>query len=117
MCINSLSIKYPNQFEHHNRTSPTNFKLFLERQFLPWIVNIGTPELRKRAIDLFPNPLVQTMRMITDVMEETSREIFLEKKSGLERGDDSVVNQVGRGKDIMSILCKSSFLIFATNQC
>ncbi|PAV20282.1 cytochrome P450 [Pyrrhoderma noxium] len=88
--------------------SPTNFKLFLERQFLPWIVNIGTPELRKRAIDLFPNPLVQTMRMITDVMEETSRKIFMEKKSGLERGDDSVVNQVGRGKDIMSILLKAN---------
>lgn len=40
----------------------------------------------------------------TNTMDEMSRNIFYEKKAALKKGDDSVVHQIGEGRDIMSIL-------------
>lgn len=39
-----------------------------------------------------------------DIMDFTSREIYAEKTGALARGDEAVVRQIGKGKDIMSIL-------------
>lgn len=43
-------------------------------------------------------------REIVSTMDEHSRQIFNSKKAALERGDESVVQQLGEGRDIMSIL-------------
>lgn len=37
-------------------------------------------------------------------MDETSKKIFYLKKAALEKGDDTVVQQIGEGRDIMSVL-------------
>jgi hypothetical protein len=37
-------------------------------------------------------------------MDVTSRDIFAKKKEAFKRGDAEIMRQVGRGKDIMSIL-------------
>lgn len=47
---------------------------------------------------------VNRMVELSDIMDETSREILNSKKMALEKGDDAVVHQVGEGRDIMSIL-------------
>ena len=39
-------------------------------------------------------------------MDSESRKIYNAKKSALEAGDDTILHQVGEGKDIMSILRK-----------
>ncbi|KAJ3512933.1 hypothetical protein NMY22_g15191 [Coprinellus aureogranulatus] len=47
-------------------------------------------------------------RDIIDVIADTSKEILDEKKEALRQGDESLKAQVGRGKDIMSILLKAN---------
>ena len=44
------------------------------------------------------------MRDIVDVMYNTSVEIFESKKKALAEGDEALATQIGKGKDIMSIL-------------
>lgn len=43
------------------------------------------------------------MKMI-DTMDSKSKEIYYGKKVALEKGDEEVLDKVGMGKDIMSIL-------------
>lgn len=40
-----------------------------------------------------------------DTMENQASVVFSMKKEALKAGDEAVVQQVGEGKDIMSILC------------
>lgn len=47
---------------------------------------------------------LQRARKIVDIMHNTSVRIFNQKKEALRKGEDAVVQQVGRGKDIMSVL-------------
>ena len=46
---------------------------------------------------------------IYDTMERRSREIIVEKKALLAKGDAALAHEVGEGKDIMSI-CRASSL-------
>ena len=39
-----------------------------------------------------------------DVLHKTTVEIFEAKKKALEEGDEAVAQQIGQGKDFMSIL-------------
>ena len=52
-----------------------------------------------------PDPRVQRMKNIVDTMYKRSIEIVDGKKTLLAKGDDALLQQVGAGKDIMSILC------------
>jgi hypothetical protein len=57
-------------------------------------------------LKLLPFSNVQKLQKMVDVMDKTSIEIFQSKKAALEEGDEAVLKQVGRGKDIMmSLLC------------
>lgn len=49
---------------------------------------------------------------MVSIIENTSAEILQAKKEALEKGDEAVASQVGKGKDIMSILRMSWFLLF-----
>ena len=44
---------------------------------------------------------------ISDTMAQRSQAIIDEKKAALEKGDEEVVQRVGEGKDIMSVLRES----------
>lgn len=57
-------------------------------------------------VEVLPWKNLQKLRNIIDIMHNTSIEIFDEKKKALEKGDEAVSNQVGRGKDILSILSR-----------
>ena len=57
------------------------------------------------------------MRDIVDVMDETSLEVFQNKKRGLALGDEAVMTQVGQGRDIMSILCSFYSFIYSFGHC
>lgn len=90
---------------------PTFFGLFLPRQFLPWIVKMGPASLRRKIGKLIPWKDLHRIFDLVDIMDATSREIYDQKKEALAKGDDAVLQQVGMGKDIMSILRKSPFLL------
>ncbi|KAF7966366.1 hypothetical protein HWV62_38909 [Athelia sp. TMB] len=50
---------------------------------------------------MIPSADVQKLREVVDIMWDTSVRIVEDKKAALEKGDEAVMEQVGRGKDIM----------------
>ncbi len=76
---------------------------------------VGTPKFRRWIVDRVPHKNLHTVRDIVDVIYNTSVEIFEGKKKALEDGDEALASQVGRGKDIMSILSEHRELLYGQN--
>ena len=74
--------------------------------FLPYLNKIGPAWFRRAIVNLIPSKLVQLLKKIINVMEETSVEIVQKKRKALQLGEETVVKQIGKGKDILSTLCK-----------
>ena len=55
-------------------------------------------------MSILPWKNLHEMRDIVDVLTNTSAEIFEEKKKALEKGDETVTQQIDEGNDIMGIL-------------
>ena len=55
-------------------------------------------------MNLLPWKNLHELRDVVDVLNNTAIEIFEKKKKALEEGDEAVTQQIGKGKDIMSIL-------------
>ncbi|KAF9043394.1 cytochrome P450 [Panaeolus papilionaceus] len=81
---------------------------FLRQYFLKPILKIGTPEFRRRMIDFSPIQSIKMMRDVVYVMHDTSLKIYQSKKQALLEGNQAVAEQVGKGKDILSILMKQN---------
>lgn len=77
----------------------------LVRAWVPYLM-FGPARLRRMIVDLMPFENVQKMRNIINVMDKTSKEVFYAKKHALLVGDENVAQQVGEGKDLMSVLRK-----------
>ncbi|EED78842.1 predicted protein [Postia placenta Mad-698-R] len=78
------------------------------RRYLNILMRLGPRRFRRFVVDMFPNSHVQRVKDVADTMDEKSREIFHEKKTALEKGDEATLRQVGEGKDIMSVLIKAN---------
>lgn len=63
---------------------------------------------------MLPWKSLHKLRDIVDIMHNTSTEIFETKKRALEEGNEAVSKQIGRGKDILSILSKLESLLVAS---
>ena len=74
------------------------------RAFVTPFVYLGPAWLRRKIVDMIPAERVQRMKNITDTMFNKSVQIINEKKAAIEHGDEAVLQQVGEGKDVMSIL-------------
>jgi hypothetical protein len=85
-------------------SSPTIFSLQIERQILPFILAIGTPEFRGKLVDLVPSKRLHRLRDIVNEMYITNLNVFEHKKRALKEGDEKVLQQVGQGRDIVSVL-------------
>ena len=53
-----------------------------------------------------PMPELKRLKDVVVTMDTEANHIYQHKKTALEAGEESVVRQVGEGKDIMSILCE-----------
>ena len=74
----------------------------------PYIVPYIPPNLAKALAPHVPHKNMQKLRKIVEEMDQHSRDIFYKKKAALEKGDEAVVQQIGEGRDIMSILSKAT---------
>lgn len=83
---------------------------FERTYILPTLVKIGSPKFRRYILDLFPWKNLHKLRDIVDIMDETTVSILNSKKKALEEGEEAAVKQVGKGKDIISILSQYSAL-------
>ena len=70
-------------------------------QYLPYSLN-------RSLLYLYPIPHMKRLMSISDTLIQRSKEIVAEKKALLKKGDSSIQLAVGEGKDIMSVLRKSS---------
>jgi len=75
---------------------------------LPYVIDMGPPSLRQWLLDWFPDERVRELKRIVYTIYDRSKQVYLEKKTALERGDEVVRQQIGQGKDIMSILMKAN---------
>ncbi|KAF9011994.1 cytochrome P450 [Cyathus striatus] len=88
---------------------PVSFKMLFFRVYaLPKLLNLGTPGFRRWLVDIAPSKTLHKIRDIVNLMHATSLEILQSKRKALEEGDEAVLRQVARGKDIMSILMKAN---------
>ena len=74
------------------------------RVIIPYLEYLGPAWFRRWLLDMTPNKALQHLKSIADVMNRHSLAIFQEKKALIESGDDALLNQVGEGRDIMSVL-------------
>jgi hypothetical protein len=58
----------------------------------------------KSLLPYVPIKQVQRVRKIVETLNAASYEVYEAKKEAIRRGDEAVMEQLGRGKDIMSIL-------------
>jgi len=80
---------------------------------LPIAAKFGSRKLWRWVLDTIPWEDGRRMKNISDYLWEFSRELYRGKTQALAAGDEAVTRQVGKGKDIMSIL--SMFIYHALN--
>ena len=76
---------------------------------LPVVSKIGSARFRRFVVDLLPWKDVHHLRDMADYMYSVGGEIFESKKLALEKGDEATSQQIGKGKDLMSILSEIFF--------
>ncbi|TEB29745.1 cytochrome P450 [Coprinellus micaceus] len=87
----------------------TNEMMTSRFYLLPFIHSLNLPPRFLRwLVDVVPWNNLHAIRDIVDVMHNTSVEIVESKKRAIKEGEESILRQVGKGKDIMSILIKAN---------
>ena len=74
--------------------------------FLATLVKLAPPRFWRFVVDSLSSfwEELREFRDLVDVIHNTSVEIFESKKKAIAEGDEAGANQIGAGKDIMSIL-------------
>lgn len=71
----------------------------------PYVLKLGPPNLRRLVVNLLPSAKIQYVKSNVDLLDTRSREIIAEKRSLLKKGGEALLQQVGEGHDVMSVLC------------
>ncbi|CCM06147.1 uncharacterized protein FIBRA_09620 [Fibroporia radiculosa] len=87
---------------------PSLVKLPIIRLMAPYVTRAGPAALRRFLLNFVPDGDIQRAKYIVDTMDFQSRKIFEKKKAALLQGEEAVLQQVGEGKDIMSILMRAN---------
>ncbi|KAI8972816.1 cytochrome P450 [Trametes punicea] len=78
------------------------------QQYLPLFEAIVPPGWRRPIAELLPWPALHRIIKIKDTIHRRSTEIYQQKKSALLSGDEALKQQVGEGKDLISILLRAN---------
>ncbi|KZT11768.1 cytochrome P450 [Laetiporus sulphureus 93-53] len=78
------------------------------QRIVPYLVHLGPARLRAWLLDRLPDPDIRGFKKVVDTMDRRSREIYREKQTAFHQGDETLVQQIGEGKDIMSILMRAN---------
>ncbi|KAI0760454.1 cytochrome P450 [Fomes fomentarius] len=89
---------------------PALYDLSVFRWAMPYVSLIGTPAFRRKVLEWIPMKRLHKLKGVVDTMHRRATEIYDEKKTLLQRGDEALLLQVGEGKDLMSILLKANTL-------
>lgn len=76
-------------------------------QALPYLMSVTSPTLRRWLMDIVPFPSLHRARDIVDVLHESTKNILLRKREGIEREDMAMFRNIhGRGDDLLGLLCE-----------
>ncbi|KAJ3767361.1 cytochrome P450 [Lentinula raphanica] len=75
---------------------------------LPLAVKILPTNIRTLIMNILPWKTLHDVRDMSNYMHQLSVDIYEEKKRALEEGDEAVINQIGKGKDLLSIMMKDN---------
>ncbi|KAI0642535.1 cytochrome P450 [Trametes meyenii] len=89
---------------------PTLVKLHLWRPILPWLKRLFPLSFLRFAASVFPWRVVRHMQAISDNVYETSRRVLRRKEELLKQGDAVMQQEIGEGKDLMSILLRQNIM-------
>ncbi|KAI0318192.1 cytochrome P450 [Amylostereum chailletii] len=87
---------------------PTWSSIQLESRWLPTLLSIFPQRFLRVLADNVPWPAVQSLAKMSDTLYDVPKEIWENKKALAAQGADGIVNQLGEGKDVMSILLNSN---------
>ncbi|KAI0718402.1 cytochrome P450 [Cerioporus squamosus] len=88
--------------------SPSLASLAIVRRLVPTLVKIGSPQFRKRIVEMIPYAPLKQIRKVVDVMDANAKRIIDEKLDAIYRKDDTVLAQIGGGKDILSTFLRGN---------
>ncbi|RPD54902.1 cytochrome P450 [Lentinus tigrinus ALCF2SS1-7] len=77
-------------------------------QFYNYLEAMVPTSLRRKVAEWLPHENFQKFRKVVDIMHDRSMHIFHEKRAALERGDEGLKEQLGEGKDLMSVLLRAN---------
>ncbi|KAJ3828317.1 cytochrome P450 [Lentinula raphanica] len=81
---------------------------FWRMNILPHVSRIGTASFRRFIVNILPWENLHHLRDMIDYMHLIAEDIYRNKKRAFEIGDEAVAQQIGRGKDLISILMKEN---------
>lgn len=87
--------------------SPSFSVLMFFGPFIHYVDWFGTPAFRRWIGNHLPFRRLRDVKSVADTIHEQANNIFRDKKAAIQAGDDAMIQEVGEGKDIMSILRKS----------
>ncbi|CAA7267036.1 unnamed protein product [Cyclocybe aegerita] len=77
--------------------------------FMPLVGKFASwPRLGRFLVDLIPSKGINDIKFIVDTLHKTSVEIIEGKKKLILAGDEAMKDQIGQGKDVISILMKAN---------
>jgi hypothetical protein len=80
-------------------------------RLFPLVAKCGPPKVLHALAKHAPFKSVRRFTHNIDTMHGVAMQIWAEKKAALDAGKVTVLEQAGRGKDIMSVLCMSKACI------
>ena len=94
--------------------SPVLFSLQPWRMICAYVEKLGSPKFRRRLADIavavLPDKNLMKLREIVNLFHETSQAILREKKTMVEYEGSIAQDEIGDGKDVMTLLRKSTTL-------
>ncbi|KAL1678913.1 cytochrome P450 [Schizophyllum commune] len=85
------------------------FKLIFWRTYvLPEVYKLGPAWFRRAFVDFIPWRSLHDIRDKVDLIWNSSKEVYTQKKAALLAGDEAVSQQISQGKDIMSLLIRAN---------
>ncbi|KAI0657006.1 cytochrome P450 [Cubamyces menziesii] len=83
---------------------PTIVQLHTWRPLLPWLKRVFPRSWLRFGAEVIPYKPLQRMRGISDSVNATARQILQQKKEMLQKSDKMMMQELGEGTDLMSIL-------------
>ncbi|THH22548.1 hypothetical protein EUX98_g8147 [Antrodiella citrinella] len=89
---------------------PAIFTLGPIRFLTPYVTFVERLSFKRTIIDNIPLPTFQKVLKLVATIDQSTKAVYEGKKAALATGDEAVKEQIGEGKDIMSILLRENML-------